>query len=71
MFRLGGWLFFVEGTPTIVVAVPAIWISPDFSSMPSVWLTPDEQSLPKRRVEEETATEDRYQAPVEIFRWFS
>ncbi|KAG1877946.1 major facilitator superfamily domain-containing protein, partial [Suillus subalutaceus] len=61
------WLFFVEGTLTIVVAVSAIWILPDFPSTPSVWLTPDEQSLAKRRMEKETAAGDRYQAPVERF----
>ncbi|KAG1827140.1 major facilitator superfamily domain-containing protein [Suillus subaureus] len=61
------WLFFAEGTLTIVVAVSAIWNLPDFPSTPSVWLTPDEQSLAKRRMEEETATGDRHQAPVKIF----
>ncbi|KAG1891166.1 MFS general substrate transporter [Suillus subluteus] len=61
------WLFFVEGTLTIVVAVSAIWILPDFPSTPNAWLTPDEQSLAKRRMEEETAAGDRYQPPVERF----
>ncbi|KAG2346873.1 MFS general substrate transporter [Suillus weaverae] len=49
------WLFFVEGALTIVVAVSAGWILPDFPSTPSVWLLPDEQIMAKRRMEEEVA----------------
>ncbi|KAG1776639.1 sugar transporter [Suillus placidus] len=49
------WLFFVEGALTIVVAVSAGWILPDFPSTPSVWLLPEEQTLAKRRMEEEVA----------------
>ncbi|KAG1733005.1 MFS general substrate transporter [Suillus paluster] len=49
------WLFFVEGTLTIVIASSAIWILPDFPSTPSVWLSPDEQTLAKQRMEEEVA----------------
>ncbi|KAG1743065.1 MFS general substrate transporter [Suillus lakei] len=52
-FTAWRWLFFVEGTLTIVAAVSAIWILPDFPSTPSVWLLPDEQTLAKRRMEEE------------------
>ncbi|KAG1743059.1 MFS general substrate transporter [Suillus lakei] len=55
-FKAWRWLFFVEGTLTIVVAVSAIWILPDFPSTPSVWLLPDEQTLAKRRMEEEVLT---------------
>ncbi|KAG1743055.1 MFS general substrate transporter [Suillus lakei] len=54
-FTAWRWLFFVEGTLTIVAAVSAIWILPDFPSTPSVWLLPDEQTLAKRRMEEEVA----------------
>ncbi|KAG1756627.1 MFS general substrate transporter [Suillus paluster] len=62
------WLFFLEGTLTIVVAVSAIWILPDFPSTPSVWLSPDEHVLAKRRMEEETTTGDEHQGkPVEGF----
>ncbi|KAG1754611.1 MFS general substrate transporter [Suillus lakei] len=62
------WLFFVEGTLTIVVAVSAIWILPDFPSTPSVWLSADEQSLAKRRMEEETSARYGHQGnkPVEF-----
>lgn len=40
---------------TIVVALSAIWILPDFPSSPSAWLLSDEQTLAKRRMEEEVA----------------
>ncbi|KAG0709584.1 MFS general substrate transporter [Suillus ampliporus] len=54
-FTAWRWLFFVEGTLTIVVAVSAIWILPDFPSTPSAWLLPDEQILARRRMEEDAA----------------
>ncbi|KAG0699663.1 MFS general substrate transporter [Suillus ampliporus] len=68
-FSAWRWLFFVEGALTIVVAVSAIWILPDFPSTPSVWLSPDEQTLAKRRMAEETSTTgDEHQGkPVEGF----
>ncbi|KAG1845706.1 MFS general substrate transporter [Suillus subalutaceus] len=62
-FTAWRWLFFVEGALTIVVAVSAIWILPDFPSTPSVWLSPDEQTLAKRRMEEEVATIEREGKP--------
>ncbi|KIK49028.1 hypothetical protein CY34DRAFT_431408 [Suillus luteus UH-Slu-Lm8-n1] len=52
-FTAWRWLFFVEGALTIMVAVSAIWIIPDFPSTPSVWLLPDEQILAKQRMKEE------------------
>ncbi|KAG1820235.1 MFS general substrate transporter [Suillus subaureus] len=54
-FTAWRWLFLVEGTLTIIVAVCAIWILPDFPLTPSVWLSPDEQILAKRRMEEDAA----------------
>ncbi|KAG2147852.1 MFS general substrate transporter [Suillus bovinus] len=54
-FTAWRWLFFVEGALTVVVAVSAGWILPDFPSTPSVWLLPDEQMLAKQRMEEEVA----------------
>ncbi|KAG1806859.1 MFS general substrate transporter [Suillus plorans] len=67
-FTAWRWLFLVEGTLTIIVAVCAIWILPDFPSTPSVWLSPDEQTLAKRRMEEDTAAgnEDKGK-PIEGF----
>ncbi|KAG2369851.1 MFS general substrate transporter [Suillus spraguei] len=67
-FTAWRWLFFVEGTLTIIVSVCAIWILPDFPSTPSVWLSPDEQILAKRRMEEDAAAENEDQnKPVEGF----
>jgi predicted MFS family arabinose efflux permease len=60
------WLFFVEGALTIIVAVSAIWILPDFPSSPSVWLLPDEQTLAKRRMEEVVTVRNEHEGtPVE------
>ncbi|KAG1877330.1 MFS general substrate transporter [Suillus subluteus] len=61
------WLFFVEGALTIVVAVSAIWILPDFPSTPNAWLSHDEQILAKRRMEEEVAVIERESKPEENF----
>ncbi|KAG1779745.1 MFS general substrate transporter [Suillus placidus] len=67
-FTAWRWLFLVEGTLTIIVAVCAIWILPDFPSTPSVWLSPDEQTLAKRRMEEDAAAGNEDQGkPVEGF----
>ncbi|KAG1743064.1 MFS general substrate transporter [Suillus lakei] len=65
-FKAWRWLFFVEGTLTIVVAVSAIWILPDFPSTPSVWLLPDEQTLAKRRMEEEVAALIEHKGKPEV-----
>ncbi|KIK49027.1 hypothetical protein CY34DRAFT_797410 [Suillus luteus UH-Slu-Lm8-n1] len=54
------WLFFVEGALTIVVAVSAGYILPDFPSTPSVWLLPDEQILAKQRMEEEVVLKNEH-----------
>ncbi|KAG2147869.1 MFS general substrate transporter [Suillus bovinus] len=54
------WLFFVEGALTIVVAVSAIWILPDFPSSPSDWLSPDELTVAKGRMEEEVAVKNEH-----------
>ncbi|KAG2049778.1 MFS general substrate transporter [Suillus hirtellus] len=60
------WLFFVEGILTIVVAISAIWILPDFPSSSSVWLLPDERILAKLRMEEEVTVRNEHKGtPVE------
>ncbi|KAG2110520.1 MFS general substrate transporter [Suillus discolor] len=61
-FTAWRWLFFVEGALTIVVAVSAGWILPDFPSTPSAWLLPDEQILAKQRMEEEVATKNEHKS---------
>jgi hypothetical protein len=58
----------VEGTLTIIIAVCANWILPDFPSTPNVWLSPDEQTLAKQRMDEDAAAGNKDQGdPVEGF----
>ncbi|CAA7259721.1 unnamed protein product [Cyclocybe aegerita] len=47
------WLFFVEGTVTILVAIWSMTILPDFPETSSGWLTPAEKSLAIRRMAED------------------
>lgn len=47
------WLFFVEGSLTIIVAFLAIYILPDFPETTTGWLTPAEQALAVRRMVED------------------
>ncbi|TFK33097.1 MFS general substrate transporter [Crucibulum laeve] len=49
------WLFYIEGSATIVIAIPAMFILPDFPNHPSSakWLTPEELELAKARMTEE------------------
>lgn len=53
------WLFFVEGGLTILVAVIAIFILPDFPHTSSGWLTISEQALAIRRIQEDTGFYDK------------
>ncbi|KAH8113243.1 MFS general substrate transporter [Phellopilus nigrolimitatus] len=46
------WLFFIEGSLTIAVAIAAIFILPDFPTT-TRWLTPEERSLAIRRMAED------------------
>lgn len=58
----------MEGALTIVIAVSAIWILPDFPSTPSIWLSPNEQTLAKQRMEEDTTAGDEHQGkPIDGF----
>ncbi|KAF6762658.1 MFS general substrate transporter [Ephemerocybe angulata] len=50
------WLFFVEGTLTIIVAVWAIYVLPDFPETTTGWLTPAEQALAVKRMAEDAGT---------------
>ncbi|KAN0097393.1 Major facilitator superfamily domain containing protein [Tylopilus felleus] len=47
------WLFYIEGTLTVIVALSAIFVLPDFPSSPSPWLTPQERALARLRIEED------------------
>ncbi|KAF8842308.1 MFS general substrate transporter [Paxillus ammoniavirescens] len=52
------WLFYVEGGLTVVVALSAAFILPDFPSTPSNWLTPEEHALAQLRLEEDGAGDE-------------
>ncbi|KAF9232785.1 MFS general substrate transporter [Melanogaster broomeanus] len=47
------WLFLLEGSVTIIIAVFAIFAIPDYPSSSASWLTPEEHLLSLRRVEED------------------
>ncbi|KIK06747.1 hypothetical protein K443DRAFT_88871 [Laccaria amethystina LaAM-08-1] len=47
------WLFFIEGAVTVVVAIFAVFILPDFPETSRVWLTPSEKALAIRRMIED------------------
>jgi hypothetical protein len=50
------WLFFMEGSLTVLVAVMAMFTLPDFPETEIItWLTPAEHALARRRVLEDTA----------------
>jgi len=49
------WLFYIEGSLTIFVAICAIFILPDFPMTTSKWLSPIERRLAQRRMEEDFA----------------
>ncbi|KAF9236336.1 MFS general substrate transporter [Melanogaster broomeanus] len=49
------WLFLLEGSVTIIIAIFAIFTIPDYPSSPVSWLTHEEHLLALRRVEEDDA----------------
>jgi len=49
------WLFYIEGSLTVLVAVVAIFILPDFPATSSNWLSPLERRLALKRMEEDYA----------------
>jgi ACS family tartrate transporter-like MFS transporter len=52
------WMFFIEGAPTLLLAVAALWALPDTPKQ-AAWLSPDE-----RRALEEEIARDRQAAPA-------
>ncbi|PFH46166.1 hypothetical protein AMATHDRAFT_183813 [Amanita thiersii Skay4041] len=54
-FAAWRWLFFIEGTLTILVAILAIYILPDFPETNAHWLSPAEQELARTRIADDTA----------------
>jgi sugar phosphate permease len=51
------WLFYIEGAMTVVVAIIAIFVLPDFPST-TKWLTPAERRLAELRMEEDAGVVD-------------
>lgn len=49
------WLFYIEGSLTVLVAIVAIFILPDFPATSSSWLSPLESRLALKRMEEDCA----------------
>ncbi|KAG6919394.1 hypothetical protein DXG01_006277 [Tephrocybe rancida] len=52
-FTAWRWLFFVEGSLTVLVAIIAIFVLPDFPESPCSWLTPAERALAVHRMTED------------------
>ncbi|KAG7097006.1 hypothetical protein E1B28_004400 [Marasmius oreades] len=52
------WLFFIEGGLTVIMAVFAVFILPDFPET-SPWLDSDERALAIKRMTEDTGTHDK------------
>ena len=59
-----GRLFFIEGALTILVALIAVFILPDFPSTSHRWLSPIEARLAVRRMEEDAGIGDEGQTEV-------
>ncbi|KAJ8583462.1 MFS general substrate transporter [Rhizopogon salebrosus TDB-379] len=47
------WLFYLEGSATVFVAIFAIFVLPDFPVTTSYWLTAEEQALARLRMDED------------------
>ncbi|KAF9006428.1 MFS general substrate transporter [Cyathus striatus] len=54
------WLFFIEGSLTVAIAIIAIFVLPDFPTT-TRWLTPQERALAMRRMEEDAGIGDEEQ----------
>ncbi|TDL29556.1 MFS general substrate transporter [Rickenella mellea] len=52
------WLFYIEGALTMVIAVIAIFVLPDFPTT-TRWLTPEERALAIRRMEADVGVSDQ------------
>lgn len=52
------WLFYIEGSMTVLVAICAIFILPDFPGTSCSWLTAEEQALAQLRMEEDFGVGD-------------
>ncbi|THV01424.1 MFS general substrate transporter [Dendrothele bispora CBS 962.96] len=52
------WLFFVEGSLTVAVAIWALFVLPDFPESPNPWLTPGERAISLKRIKKESHDPD-------------
>lgn len=55
------WLFFIEGSLTIAIAILAIFILPDFPET-TRWLTDDERALALRRLQEDMGSDEEIES---------
>jgi len=55
------WLFYIEGSLTVFVAICAIFILPDFPATSHTWLSPLEVRLAEKRMEEDVGVGDEAQ----------
>ncbi|KAH7916081.1 MFS general substrate transporter [Hygrophoropsis aurantiaca] len=53
------WLFYIEGSLTVLVALLSMFILPDFPVTSSGWLSPEEYALAQLRMEEDTGAGDQ------------
>jgi hypothetical protein len=51
------WLFYIEGSLTVTVAIIAVFVLPDFPTT-TKWLTDDERRLALKRMEEDAGAGD-------------
>jgi hypothetical protein len=56
------WLFYIEGTITIIVALLSVFILPDFPSSTTTFLTPLERALAVKRMSEDAGMSDQDQS---------
>jgi len=54
------WLFFIEGALTMIIAITAIFVLPEFPTT-TKWLSPQERALAIRRMEEDAGVGDEEQ----------
>ncbi|KZT13068.1 MFS general substrate transporter [Laetiporus sulphureus 93-53] len=52
------WLFYIEGSLTVFVAIVAIFVLPDFPATSHTWLSPLEVRLAEKRMEEDAGVGD-------------
>ncbi|TFK28782.1 tartrate transporter [Coprinopsis marcescibilis] len=66
-FTAWRWLFFVEGGITVIVALIAISILPDFPETTTGWLTQEEKDLAIQRLAEDSIQHDKHGPPATMF----